>query len=216
MGKVLKDLKDLASEAGALAIRSDAAAGSVALLVDVANSLTLSLKQIKEVAEGLGVVEEAKAYGDFRQHHLEELATTLYGLGFELVHCPSWPNGGINPNGTRQWKRTDDVLMHKGAMQLAINRPSITTYVFGTADSDVIPTAHMLKEMGKRVILIHKPDGLGVIFNKCPFELIRMTPTNTTSRPATSPHRADGRNGRRVHTTTSDAPEPVLEANGVN
>lgn len=164
----------------------------LALLVDVANSEELDFGAILEQARQLGQVAEAKAYGDFRQHHMTDHAGTLYGLGFELVHCPSWPNGATNGDGSRKWKRTDDVLMQRGAMGLLINQPSIDTYVFVTADADIIPACHTLRERGKRVVLIYTRGCLGLIFRKCPFELIPITPREKTPRSTETPLSING------------------------
>ena len=166
--------------------------GKAALLVDVANSEELDLSTVLEQAYRFGHLQEMKAYGDFRQHHLTDLAGTLYGLGFEIVHCPSWPNGGTHPDGSRKWKRTDDVLMQRGALELLIKRPSIKTFIFATADADIIPTCHTLHERGKRVVLIYKEGCLGLVFRKCPFELISMAQEEVTTRIPTVPASANG------------------------
>lgn len=126
----------------------------VAVFIDVANADGVDFRQLLARASELGHVAEVRAYGDFRQRHLDQLAIELYVLGVEMVHCPSWPNGGRNEDGTTRRKRTDDRLLEKEVRDLVSRRPSICSYILVTSDADIIPTCHTLRQHGKGALLM--------------------------------------------------------------
>jgi len=150
----------------------------VAVFLDVANSEGLSLDQILSQVSEFGQIKEARAYGDFRQEHLTNLAIELYAKGIQMVHCPSWPNGG--------WmKRSDDRLLEKDIRGLLSKQPSISTYVLVTSDADIIPTCHDIREEGKRVVLYSLlGEKLGWILKLCGFEIREAPRRAETQKPA--------------------------------
>lgn len=148
-------------------------AEKVVVFIDVANAQGMDFGRVMARARELGRVEEARADGDFRQHHLDGLALELYAMGVEMVHCPSWPNGGYKGNGTPRRKRSDDRLLEKGVRDLLVRRHSISTYLLVTADADIIPTCQSLREQEKRVLLIYNPlnGRLGHVLPTCGFQM---------------------------------------------
>ena len=179
----------------------------IAVFIDLANSLDLDLKWIMNEANEAGCVEEARCYGDFRQEHLTAMALDLYALGVTMIHSPSWVNGGSSV------KRSDDRLLEKGIRDTLMKRPSISTFVVVTSDSDIIPTCHSILEQKKRLVLYSSMDGiLGRILRTCGFE-IRPAP-KTTGGPS---HQATASvhlksEGRNVDNHRSDNGEVVETA----
>ena len=140
-----------------------------AIFVDLANMEDFDLRCILEETRQNGRVEEARCYGDFRQYHIGDMALDLYAIGFMMVHCPSWNNGG------GLMKRSDDRLLEKAIRDTLVHRPLISTYILVTSDADVIPTCHTIREHDKRLILYSDPEGLGDLLRSCGFE-VRQVP----------------------------------------
>jgi hypothetical protein len=145
----------------------------LAVFIDVANAENLDFPQLLERVRQLGQIEEVRAYGDYRQYHLDGLALELYALGIVMIHCPSWANGNQDSNGISKRKRSDDGLLYQGVRDFLEKRPDISIYILVTADSDIIPTVHRIREHGKQELLIYdKSDGsLGRILALCHFRM---------------------------------------------
>ena len=145
----------------------------VAVLIDVANAEDVDFRGLLARAAELGRLEEVRAYGDFRQRHLDPIAIELYVLGVEMIHCPSWISGAGKDNGTGRRKRTDDCLLAKGVRDLLCTRPGVFTYLLVTSDADIIPTCHAIRERGHDVVLMC-PDierTLGHVLRQCGFQM---------------------------------------------
>ncbi|OGO51913.1 MAG: hypothetical protein A2148_04490 [Chloroflexi bacterium RBG_16_68_14] len=160
---------------------------SIALFVDVANAEDVDFRRLLSWVRELGPLLEARAYGDFRQRHLDPRALELLALGIEMVHCPSWRNGGHPQDGSGTWKRTDDRLLEKGVRDLLGKRPEVSTYILVTSDADALPTAHAVRDEGKRVIFMC-PDfenSLGRVLRQSLFQIERapMLPKEATTEP---------------------------------
>jgi len=150
----------------------------IAIFIDIANSEGISLDQILNQAGGLGQIKEIRAYGDFRQEHLTNLALELYAKGIQMVHCPSWLNGG-------GMKRSDDRLLEKEVRDMLSKQPLISTYVLATSDADIISTCHAIQQEGKRAILYSPLDEkLGWILKLCGFEIREVPRRTKTQKPA--------------------------------
>lgn len=146
---------------------------TIGLFIDVANAQDVDFRQLLCHIESLGRVVEARAYGDFRQHHLGPIAIELYVLGVEMVHCPSWPNGGQLEDGTRKRKMTDDRLLEKAIRDLLASRNDVETYAIVISDADIIPACHAIKRRGKQLILFcPDPDTkVGHVLRMCEFDI---------------------------------------------
>jgi hypothetical protein len=145
----------------------------VAVFIDVANVEGIDFRWLMVRAGQLGYVEEIRAYGDFRQRHLDPVAIELYALGVHMVHCPSWPVGARCEDGAAKRKRTDDRLLEMEIQELLRRRPSISVYVLASSDSDVIPTCNALRRLDKRVLLVYPSarGGLGHVLPRCEIEI---------------------------------------------
>ena len=155
-----------------------------AIFIDLANSHDLNFQQLLDEVRELGHIEVVKAYGDFRQQHLERLALNFYAHGIDMVHCPSWING----DNSGKMKRSDDRLLEKGIQNLLIKSPLISTYILVTADADIIPACHSIRAQGKRLIIYNSMDEkLGWIFRLCRFEMRTIQPNNWGSGKSSQP-----------------------------
>ena len=140
--------------------------GKVALFIDLENSKCLDLERIITEAGELGKIEEARAYADFSQGHLQKIAIELYAKGVMMIHAPSWRNGGESV------KRSDDRLLEGDVRNVLSKQPCIGTYVLATADADIIPTCQFIRREQKRLILYSSLEGTGWILKLCGWELL--------------------------------------------
>ncbi len=180
----------------------------VAVFIDVANNGgCLNLYEVLNQIGAFGQIEEARAYGDFRQDHLAAFALELYAKGIEMVHCPSWPNGD-------GMKRSDDRLLEKEVRDMLATRPSISTYILVTSDADIIPTCQSPRRQNKRVILFSQTDEtLGWVLRSCGFEMRNAPPKepHVQRRPEDAAS-ADAGNGRcQASSGSSDRERLVRE-----
>jgi len=141
----------------------------LAVSIDVANAEGTDFRALLARARELGRIDEVRAYGDFWQQHFEDTAIELYSLGVRLIHCPSWAVAGRGQDGSVRWKRTDDRLMEKEIRHSLGRRASASIYMIVSADADIIPTLHALREHNKEVLLLY-PAGegsLGHVLYRC-------------------------------------------------
>jgi hypothetical protein len=87
-----------------------------------------------------------RAYADWS--YFDDDRRLLARAQVELIEIPQ------RVGGSR--KNAADIKMAVDAIELAYERPFITTFAIGTGDSDFTPLVHKLREMDKRVI------GIGV------------------------------------------------------
>jgi hypothetical protein len=75
---------------------------------------------------------------------MTDLAIRLFRAGFRLIHCPSWPSGGIMKSVT------DDVMAQDLRDQLE-TAEDVEIFVLATGDRNFIAVANALKRHGKQV-----------------------------------------------------------------
>jgi len=93
-----------------------------------------------------GRVVARRAYADWS--YFDDDRRLLTRAQVELIEIPQ------RVGGSR--KNAADIKMAVDAIELAYERPFLTTFAIGTGDSDFTPLVHKLREMDKRVI------GIGV------------------------------------------------------
>ena len=128
----------------------------IALLLDYENlaigareGLGVSPFDFTPVADALAVrgrVVARRAYADWSS--FDEDRRLLARAQVELIDIPQ------RLGGSR--KNAADIKMAVDAIEIAYERPFVTTFAIGTGDSDFTPLVHKLRELDKRVI------GLGV------------------------------------------------------
>jgi hypothetical protein len=128
----------------------------IALLLDYENlaigareGLGVSPFDFTPVADALAVrgrVVARRAYADWSS--FDEDRRLLARAQVELIDIPQ------RLGGSR--KNAADIKMAVDAIEIAYERPFVTTFAIGTGDSDFTPLVHKLRELDKRVI------GIGV------------------------------------------------------
>jgi uncharacterized protein (TIGR00288 family) len=100
------------------------------------------LKPIADALAERGRVVVRRAYADWS--YFDEDRRMLTRSHVELIDIPQ------RMGASR--KNSADIKMAVDAMELAFERDYISTFVFGTGDSDFTPLVHKLRELNKRVI----------------------------------------------------------------
>ncbi|MDI1465394.1 NYN domain-containing protein [Catellatospora sp. KI3] len=103
---------------------------------------TFDLRPITDALAERGRVVVRRAYADWS--YFDEDRRLLTRSHVELIDIPQ-------RMGTSR-KNAADIKMAVDALQLAFERDYISTFVFGTGDSDFTPLVHKLRELNKRVI----------------------------------------------------------------
>jgi hypothetical protein len=119
------------------------------LAIGARDGLGVSPFDFGPVADALaerGRVVARRAYADWS--YFDEDRRLLARAQVELIEIPQ-KLGGSRKNAA-------DIKMAVDAIELAYERPFVTTFAIGTGDSDFTPLVHKLRELDKRVI------GIGV------------------------------------------------------
>ncbi|HEY2794233.1 MAG TPA: NYN domain-containing protein [Micromonosporaceae bacterium] len=103
---------------------------------------TFDLRPIADALAERGRVVVRRAYADWS--YFDEDRRMLTRSHVELIDIPQ------RMGASR--KNSADIKMAVDAMELAFERDYISTFVFGTGDSDFTPLVHKLRELNKRVI----------------------------------------------------------------
>jgi hypothetical protein len=150
-----------------------------------------------------GRVVARRAYADWS--YFDEDRRLLTRAQVELIEIPQ------RVGGSR--KNAADIKMAVDAIELAYERPFLTTFAIGTGDSDFTPLVHKLREMDKRVIGIGVQSSTSALLPPACDEFLFYD-----RLPGVEPVLA-ARRGRRTAasppTATADpppTPEPPLEA----
>ncbi|GAA1838907.1 hypothetical protein GCM10009836_17420 [Pseudonocardia ailaonensis] len=105
-------------------------------------------------------------------------------------------------------KNAADIKMALDALELAYERPFITTFAIGTGDSDFTPLVHKLREMDKRVIGIGVQSSTSALLPPaCDEFLFYDRLVGVEAKPAAR----RGRNGKPAQHAAPE-PAPVVEA----
>jgi uncharacterized LabA/DUF88 family protein len=109
---------------------------------DHLGGMTFDLRPIADALAERGRVVVRRAYADWS--YFDEDRRMLTRSHVELIDIPQ-------RMGTSR-KNAADIKMAVDALELAFERDYITTFVFGTGDSDFTPLVHKLRALNKRVI----------------------------------------------------------------
>lgn len=109
---------------------------------DHLGGMTFDLRPIADALAERGRVVVRRAYADWS--YFDEDRRLLTRSHVELIDIPQ------RMGASR--KNAADIKMAVDALQLAFERDYISTFVFGTGDSDFTPLVHKLRELNKRVI----------------------------------------------------------------
>ncbi|WP_130509995.1 PIN domain-containing protein [Krasilnikovia cinnamomea] len=109
---------------------------------DHLGGMTFELRPIADALAERGRVVVRRAYADWS--YFDEDRRMLTRSHVELIDIPQ------RMGASR--KNAADIKMAVDALELAFERDYISTFVFGTGDSDFTPLVHKLRELNKRVI----------------------------------------------------------------
>jgi uncharacterized LabA/DUF88 family protein len=130
-----------------------------------------------------GKVVFRRAYCDWSR--FREAKAHLHEHGVELVEVPP---------STRSGKNAADMRLVIDALELAYAREHIDTYVIASGDSDFVPLANKLREMGRFIIGLAVKQASSPMFIKACDEFIYLSEPQRHSPRATP---ARGRSGVR-------------------
>lgn len=120
--------------------------GSTAILWDVENVNTRSLKGLVDVVEEyagkFGRLSVAYAFGDWTRRTLKGADEVLARSSFQLVHIP------------KGRKNSADISMVTSGMELLFLYPHVTTYILVTGDSDFRPLLMNMRRRGAQTAII--------------------------------------------------------------
>ncbi len=109
---------------------------------DHLGGMAFDLRPIADALAERGRVVVRRAYADWS--YFDEDRRMLTRSHVELIDIPQ------RMGASR--KNAADIKMAVDALELAFERDYISTFVFGTGDSDFTPLVHKLRELNKRVI----------------------------------------------------------------
>ncbi|MHB0869765.1 MAG: NYN domain-containing protein [Chloroflexota bacterium] len=140
----------------------------VSLNIDVANLPREAIERLVELAPEQGRVLTRRAFGDFRREDMDDLAIQLYQYGFQLVHCPAWPN-----QRGRLKSVVDDVMAQdlRDQMEFA---PEVEVFILGSGDRNFIAVANALKRHGKKVVVAADQESINRELRLCADEYLAL------------------------------------------
>jgi uncharacterized protein (TIGR00288 family) len=109
---------------------------------DYLGGMTFDLRPVADALAERGRVVVRRAYADWS--YFDEDRRMLTRSHVELIDIPQ------RMGASR--KNSADIKMAVDALEVAFERDFISTFVFGTGDSDFTPLVHKLRELNKRVI----------------------------------------------------------------
>jgi hypothetical protein len=180
------------------------------LNIDTANISPYGLERLLEMAPTLGRIVVAHAFSDWKRDDMGDLAILLFRAGFRLIHCPSWPSGGVMKSVT------DDVMAQDLRDQLEVNE-DVEVYVLATGDRNFIAVANALKRHGKQVYVAAEERSLSRELGSLADRLILLDPPPGTvmERPAAAAYpgwrtpAGPPPRGRAREPRSERAPEPI-------
>jgi hypothetical protein len=173
------------------------------LAIGARDGLGVSPFDFGPVADALaerGRVVARRAYADWS--YFDDDRRLLARAQVELIEIPQ------RVGGSR--KNAADIKMAVDAIELAYERPFITTFAIGTGDSDFTPLVHKLREMDKRVIGIGVQSSTSALLPPACDEFLfydRLPGVEPTQAPVVRKGR-----GRSVRPVIAAALTPVVPA----
>jgi uncharacterized LabA/DUF88 family protein len=135
----------------------------VALFIDLENITTALWNKFQQSPDPFKWVEQARkygpiafsrAYGDFSQPHLQRLESDLRALGIDKFDCPTKQRGS-------QTQSTVDSNIIIDLYEVALDRPSIGTFMLMAGDSDYIRVVARLRHrLDKDVVISAVPGSI--------------------------------------------------------
>jgi hypothetical protein len=157
---------------------------------DHLGGMTFDLRPIADALAERGRVVVRRAYADWS--YFDEDRRMLTRSHVELIDIPQ------RMGASR--KNAADIKMAVDALEMAFEREYISTFVFGTGDSDFTPLVHKLRELNKRVIGVGVENSTSKLLPPACDEFLYYDRLEGVEVPPARP--------RRGRSTRAQAPEP--------
>jgi hypothetical protein len=165
----------------------------ISVTVDASDLTGASAEPLKGIISRYGRPVVARAFADFQQTSLSELAVQLYQMGFTLVHCPTWPNGDGFPKSV-----VSDIVAQDLRDQLE-ELEGVETFLVIATSREYIAVANAMRRHDKRVVIVAEEAKVAKELRFCADEFAILPPSKA-ERPAPAP---------RAPRTTSRTIEPI-------
>ena len=164
----------------------------ISITVDASDLTGASAEPLKNIISRYGRPVAARAFADFQQTSLSELAVQLYQMGFTLVHCPTWPNGDGFPKSV-----VSDIVAQDLRDQLE-ELEGVETFLVVATSREYIAVANAMRRHDKRVVVVAEEAKVAKELRFCADEFALLPPSKP-ERLAVS----------RTTRSTARAAEPV-------
>lgn len=180
----------------------------ISVTVDASDLTGAAAEPLKGIISRYGRPISAKAFADFQQASLAELAVQLYQLGFNLTHCPTWPNGDGFPKSV-----VSDILAQDLRDQLE-ELEGVETFLLVATSREYIAVANAMRRHDKRVVIVAEEAKVTRELRLCADEFVALPPSKperapVTRAPRTSVRTDAARQDRAEVVRVERAPEPV-------
>lgn len=183
---------------------SPTADDAISVTIDATDLTSSSAEPIRDIISRFGRPASARAFADFMQTSLAELAIQLYQMGFTLVHCPTWPNGEGFPKPV-----VTDILAQDLRDQVE-ELDGVDVFVLVATSREYIAVANALRRHEKHVVVVADEAKVSRELRLCADEFVGI-PASKPDRAATTRVPRGPRPGLSVRLPEPLArlPEPV-------
>jgi uncharacterized protein (TIGR00288 family) len=166
---------------------------------DHLGGMAFDLRPIADALAERGRVVVRRAYADWS--YFDEDRRMLTRSHVELIDIPQ------RMGASR--KNAADIKMAVDALELAFERDYISTFVFGTGDSDFTPLVHKLRELNKRVIGVGVENSTSALLPPACDEFLYYDRLEGVEIPSAPTRRArPSRAAETAHLRPEQVPEP--------
>lgn len=176
----------------------------ISVTVDASELSAASAEPLRNIISRYGRPVVARAFADFQQPNLSDLAVQLYQMGFTLVHCPTWPNGDGSPKPL-----VADVLAQDLRDQLE-EVEDVETFLLVATSRDYIAVANALKRHDRRVVVVAEEAKVCRELRLCADEFAILPPVRPERSESRSRRNAEPAHVERpVEASRPEPQEPV-------
>ena len=143
----------------------------ISVTVDASDLTGASAEPLKNIISRYGRPVAARAFADFQQTSLSELAVQLYQMGFTLVHCPTWPNGDGFPKSV-----VSDIVAQDLRDQLE-ELEGVETFLVVATSREYIAVANAMRRHDKRVVIVAEEAKVAKELRFCADEFALLPPS---------------------------------------
>jgi uncharacterized LabA/DUF88 family protein len=126
-----------------------------AIFIDVQNMAYLDPRALLTTIGREFRIEEKVAFADYSQNSVRSIATRLSLAGIDMLHVQSQQNGG---NHTKSY--VDQAMVSRIWRVFHRHGDEITTFVIVSGDSDFKHTILVLKDLGKKTVVVANPNSV--------------------------------------------------------